>query len=137
MIYYKIIPDKRLIIEYFEGILTLDEILKFVRCIKMDKNFDTSFNSLIDLSDMEMEVSAKEVEKYVNYLKKNKSLMGNRKLAMITKTPEHVVIATLYKLLGKDLPLNIKVFSTFEAAIRWLGVFRFNYDDYSKIINGF
>ena len=53
---------------------------------------------------------------------------------MITKTPKHVVTGTLYQLLGKDLPLNIRVFSTFEAAVRWLGVFRFTFEDYTVIV---
>ena len=112
-------------------------MLKFVESVKNDKNYNSSFNSLIDLSDVEIDVSAKEVEKYVNYLRLNSHLLDNRKLAMITKTPDHVVLVTLYKLFGKDLPLNIRVFSTFNAAVRWLGLFNFSYEDYAKIVKEF
>ena len=134
MIYYKIIPDKRLIIEYFDGTLTLDEMLRFVDSIRNDEHYDTTFNSLIDLSEVEMAVSTKEVQRYVTFLQKNSSLLENRKLAIITTTPNHVVTGTLYQLLGKDLPLNIRLYSTFGAAVRWLGLFDFAFKDYTNIV---
>ena len=134
MVHYKIIPGKRLIIEYFIGSLTLEEMFQFVETVKNEKDYDKTFNSLIDLNEVKLNISIKDIQKYVEYLNGDASVLGSRKLAIITKTPDHVVTGTLYQLLSENLPMNIRVFSTFEAAVRWLGLHSFTIDDYTNIV---
>ena len=109
-------------------------MFQFVETVKNEKDYDKTFNSLIDLNEVKLNISIKDIQKYVEYLNGDASVLGSRKLAIITKTPDHVVTGTLYQLLSENLPMNIRVFSTFEAAVRWLGLHSFTIDDYTNIV---
>ncbi|NOQ28341.1 MAG: hypothetical protein GQ564_23510 [Bacteroidales bacterium] len=117
---FKIIPDKKLIIEYFSGKIELKDILELKRRESIEKEYNSNFNIIDDSRDAEFLLNQNEISTYVNHIINNKLINGKRNAAYLTKTPNQVVIATLFDMLKKELPINVKIFSTVEVAMNWL-----------------
>lgn len=75
-----------------------------------------------------------EIIKFVNFLKSKKTVIGPRKGAYITSTPNHVVNIELLRQLKGDLPINMKYVSTIESAFKWVEI---GENDYPQIIKFF
>ncbi len=137
MIYYKIIPSKKLVVEYFKGDIYWDDMFSFIDEISKDKNYNVSFNSLIDLREATLQLTTDDVKKYIRYLEEHTEVLGKRKLAMITNSPNQVVYVTLYQLLSDKLPLKIKIFSTYQKALYWLDMPEFTENEFNSLISEF
>jgi hypothetical protein len=61
-----------------------------------------------------------EIEDYVNYLKQIPKILGDKKLAFLTRTPNQIVPATIYKMKQNELNQTVDIFSTYESALNWL-----------------
>lgn len=121
---FKIVPEKKLIIEYFSGTINLDEIIKLKYLESKNPHFCPDFNIIDDSRDAEFLLNEKDIKLYIKILSNNELFVGKRNAAYLTKTPHQVVIATLFDLLKKELPLNIKIVSTIDAALQWVGILR-------------
>lgn len=117
-----IIPEKKLIIEYFSGKIELNDILDLKYRESLEKEYDPNYNIIDDSRDAEFLIREKEIEFYVNHLRSHKTFVGSRYASYLTETPNQVVIATLFDLLKKELPINIRIVSTLQAALNWVGV---------------
>lgn len=117
---FKIIPEKKLIIEYFYGKIELKDILELKYRESIEKEYNSNFNVIDDSRDAEFLLDEKEISTYVDHITNNKLINGKRNAAYLTKTPNQVVIATLFDMLKKELPINVRIFSTVEAAINWV-----------------
>jgi len=47
-------------------------------------------------------------------------ILTQKKLAFITRTPNQIVPATLYKMKQNELNQTVEIFSTYESALNWL-----------------
>jgi hypothetical protein len=119
---YKVIPECKLIVEYFEGQIGLNELIDFQLRQMEDKSCNPGYNDLTDLRNSEFIVQKNDVKKYADFVKQTEIKQGNRKVAIITENPGQTAITMLYSSYTKQLPLNNKVFSTLEAALKWIGI---------------
>jgi len=131
---YKILKDENLIIEYYYGEVTTDVILDMKKMLMSDKNFNENFNSILDFRDSVLNIDSKGIEKIVKFIR-NIMCHSKRKIALLTHTPEHVVITTLFANDVNDandanLPMQYKIFSTLRATTTWI-----TNCNYSKKIN--
>jgi len=62
-----------------------------------------------------------DVKKYIEFANNHKGISGKRKLAVITSKPRHVVFFTFLNMFPSRLPQTMKLFSSIEAAMFWLG----------------
>ncbi|NJK85994.1 MAG: hypothetical protein HC906_08555 [Bacteroidales bacterium] len=62
------------------------------------------------------------IEDYVVFAKNAPDFVAKRKIAVLTSTPDHVVVLSLFKLLN-TLPIHVEIFYTYCSALRWLGIF--------------
>lgn len=119
---YKILTEIPVIVEYYEGLITLNDLIEFEIREMNDENYSPDLNTITDLRNAKLSALDYEVNEFVNFLKQTKGIVGNRKVAIITNTPDQVAITSLYSMYTKDLPIKNEVFSTIEAAISWLGL---------------
>jgi hypothetical protein len=118
---YKILPDKRLIVRYYDGLFSLNDIIAFLNETGKDALYDPTFNVINDFRDAETNVKIKEINELFGYVKGNKKIYGKRKSVFLTKTPNQTVFSMMLGLLKYENEVKIKTFSTLLDAIKWLG----------------
>jgi len=129
---YKIIQNMNLIIEYHAGKLCYDEIIKFKTIQSKDDNYNANYNFLVDIREAEIMLSEDQIINIFKFVIDNKIMIGNRKVAQLTSTPNQVVTTILLEK-HNIIPIQTNVFSTMEAAIRFLGFSNIDL----KTINGY
>jgi formyltetrahydrofolate hydrolase len=114
---YTIKTKQNIISVNFYNQVFLKDILflsyQILKCI----NHKPEYNILVKLNDAELCFENSNLKQFVGAIaglvtKKNKS----RRLAVVISTPDHAVKSFMLKSYCKQLPLNIEVFSTIEAA---------------------
>ena len=118
---YTILPDQRLIIEYFAGPITAECVLAAKERMIKDPRFDQSFNILDDFRDAKMDYSLDGTREIIEWIARNHNF--SRKAAHLTSAPDQVVATTLFaKLKSTNLLIDLKIFSTLESAIEWVNL---------------
>ena len=131
---YKILQDKQIIIEFHSGVMTLEELELFTSNQIKDPFYNPDYNMLIDIRDVEVELNAEEVDKYVKYVLTHDNIHGKRKDAILTNTSIQVALASLYAGMQHLLKTQIEVFSTIESALRWIATSPISEREVSSII---
>jgi hypothetical protein len=121
---YIILPDLKLILELYTDQSSITSALELKKNEIKDKNYDSNFNFIISFTDLNASPSLAdhEIQRYIDAIKSDKQILGNRKSAILTDKPNQVVIGTFYELAAKELPMNFKIFSSLEAALNWIGL---------------
>lgn len=128
---YKILPDLKLHIEVFQGSLNIMDLIELKKSEILDEAYNPNFNGIVSIEEIETDSKTEEdFAKYVESVKDNISFIGDRRSAILTKTPGQVVTATLYEIAVKNLPMSFKIVSTIKAALEWVNI---SYD-YESII---
>lgn len=132
---YKALPELDLVVEYFEGQINLHDLIDF-QLRQLDHAMCNLINNVItDLRNSEFIVLKNDVKKYADFVKNTEEKQRNRKVAIIADTPTQTAITMLYSSYTEGLPLNNKVFSTVEAAAKWLGITSVNILLVEKTLN--
>ena len=118
---YKVFSDKRLVFELHAGIGTFDRLKAFKLTEAADTNFSHDYDTLIDIRNTTIDGDRKDVESYIEFAIAHGGVSGKRRMAVLTDTPKHVVFFTFMNMCTIGLPQSMKLFSTTEAAISWLG----------------
>jgi hypothetical protein len=121
---YCILPELNLIIEYYSGIIGVEEIKNLELLKNKDKEYNGEYNIILDMSDAEFNLDENDIDEVSLFMQTNKDSFGKRKCAFITKTPNQVVSPMLYKSQIKFLPMKYEVFSTMNASLKFINVSR-------------
>jgi hypothetical protein len=119
---YKILPEKRLIIRYYQGLFSLNDLIAFLNETGKDALYDPTFNVINDFRNAESTVKIGEINTLFGYVKGSKKIYGKRKSAFITRTPNQTVFSMMMGLLKYENEVKFKTFSTLIEAIKWLGL---------------
>ena len=117
---YKIIRECNLIVEYHTGILDADSFINFKQSISFDPLFLPGLNYFVHLKKVTFSTNLEDINKYINFLKINSKAFGDRRVAIITDTPNQVVYSMLFKNLQQNNAQSVEIFSTDESALEWL-----------------
>lgn len=132
MIHKKILPEYKLTIMCFVGIVTPEDALRFLEGLNKEPEYDKSYNSIIDFRDALLTYDAEGLRKTLQFiLEKN---AGNRRTAYITSEPRHVIPPSMMKSNEFQMPMDVKIFSTVESALDWLVMDDLSAEDYEQII---
>jgi len=122
---YKILPDLRVIVSCYSGIISENEIMSLKESIKSDKAFNLDYSILDDFTNANFNMSKESFHRILKWLMDN--FAWDRKSAVLTSTPDQVVNFIRFDSLNKDqLPNRIKIFSTLPAALYWIGLSKEN-----------
>ena len=119
---YKILPHYNLIVEYHENSLNIHSYRTFKSNLFEDSLYSKSLNYIINFKNVDFKMSPNEIDEYVDDLKKIPEILAKKKLAIITRTPNQIVPATLYKMKQNELNQTVEIFSTYESALNWLKI---------------
>lgn len=122
---YVILPDLKLIIEYFSGRITAEGAIDLKMKEKEDENYSPTFNVLVDFRDLVINWTAQSDERlnrFISFMKSNPDMISVRKSALITSDPFQMVLSTYLKKQYFGMKIKPDIFSTVDAAMYYLGV---------------
>jgi len=127
--HYRILHEEKLVVEYYSGEIVLDNLIEFKKILLTDPEYNPHYNILADLRDATFLLTEYEIKRYLDYAQTILYLFKKRKSAYLTYTPNQVVFVTFIDYYSEGfLPIEVKIFSTSNAAISWLKHSIFNYD---------
>jgi len=120
---YIILKEKQLVIDIYDGILTLENFKGHKLKQATEKDFSPNYNLLSDFTTVEVRMSLQDLQEYASFIKAQGNIVGKRKAAVVTNTPNQLVYATAYdKYIKNDVGQDLITFPTFEDAFEWLGL---------------
>ncbi|MFZ5940564.1 MAG: hypothetical protein ACOYXB_08315 [Bacteroidota bacterium] len=120
---YRIVSELKLIIERWEGVFTLDEIIGSKVAELSDPEWNDKYSVLSDYRSSETGIEFGRNIDYSTYKESAGRLLNKHKAAILTEKPAQVVQSNFMKFnLPDDAPVEIEIFSTVEAALTWLGI---------------
>jgi hypothetical protein len=118
---YRILPELRLVVTRYSGKISEKEIIATKEAVRNDEAFRMEYNILDDFSGTDFNITRESFSNVLTWLKDHFS--WERKSAVIANTPSQVANILRFDSLNRDtLPMNIKIFSTFQAALQWIGI---------------
>jgi hypothetical protein len=119
---YMILPEFRLILECCKGQASVEDAIYMKKTELSDNLYNPNYNIIVDFQEFETFLDSTINESTLNFYNFLKELDINSKIAFLTAEPYQVVISLILKGLNTNLEtFKIEVFSTVEAAIRFLG----------------
>lgn len=119
---YMILPEFRLILECCKGQASVEDAIYMKKTELSDNLYNPKYNILVDFQEFDTFLDSTINESTINFYNFLKELDINSKIAILTAEPHQVVISVILKGLNTNLEtFKIEVFSTLEAAIRFLG----------------
>lgn len=139
---YQILPHLNLMVEYYRGDVLADDIIKLKERELSDTNHNPNYNSIVFLQDLTIKkldsvLIQGQMAKFIQYASNNKKVLGSRKTAILTNTPDQVAIGTLYQGDAKKFPIEYKIVSTIEATFEWVDLSVDYYDEINAILKFF
>lgn len=122
---YKILKDHNLIVEFHSGILKADSFIDFKKRITLDPLFVPNLNYFVHLKNVTftpINETEADISTYSKFIMNNFNVYGNRRVALITNTPNQVVYTTIFKTMAENAHQSVDIFSRYENAMKWLGV---------------
>ena len=114
---HKYHPDS-ILIRTFKGEVSSDDIIDSWKYLQQQNLFTENIKGVLnDLEDCDLTMGMEGFREIMNYMKEQDEIRG-LKIAVVTNSPKLIVFPSLGEVTEK--PLNIKPFSTFEAAIEWI-----------------
>jgi len=117
---YRIFPKERMIFEYHSGEIVIEDFIRSKEVISSDNEYNPDYDVIIDIRDINIIFNYDDINKLVDFYKTYSPIKGNRKLAFLTKKPQHVVFTTLFSNGIDDTLVNANFFSTAKAAAGWI-----------------
>jgi hypothetical protein len=115
-----ILPEIKTTVVYFSGQIVLDDLIQHCFTLSNDKAFNPVDFLIADFRDAHLELPKKDILSYIEFIRLTKKLLGDRRAAILTQTPNQVVASEIYIMNLGDLPMKVDFFSTLEAALRWV-----------------
>lgn len=113
---YKIFPRLNLIVEYYQGSLTVQNLIKFKKELYQDKDFDSTFNYIDDCRDVNFVLMKDDIAEYINFEKKSLPAYEQFQSVFLTNTPLQAMVITLYLLRNSKNTLKNNIVYTIEYA---------------------
>jgi two-component sensor histidine kinase len=85
-------------------------------------DFNPNYSVLIDIRKATFSGESKELPDFFSIFNNIPGIRTNRKLALLTETPQQVAYSTMFgQYLKSNFTLTVEVFSTSDGALTWLG----------------
>ena len=116
---YRFDESTRVLYKYYFGTITLDDIFStWDDAISQRLIPENTKGFILDYTKANFDIKLNEVDKIPEYYKQHLDIFGNKKIAVITQTPEDTVFPILVE--KKDSGYSSHPFYTHEAALEWV-----------------
>ncbi len=119
---YKILPEMELILQVYRGQLLYSQIKKMKSEVCNHVLYSPHFNFIIDIRDAELNLSREELIDYANFVVKEIDPEVVVRVAVLSRTPDHVASTMVVQLNMKSKLVKYEAFSTVNASLDWLGL---------------
>ncbi len=113
-------PDLGLILEYFEGEMTLDNFIAHNIQEAKKPDYKLECSTLSDISNLSIIGLTSDISNFVQFSANHGLVETNKKSAILWRTPNQQIYANLYAKLCLNHKLEVKVFSKMKDALEWL-----------------
>lgn len=120
--YSQFYDQYNIIIQSFNGEITLDLLKSFKRKELQKEGFARPINILCDIRGLKISSLVNETTDFISFSMENGELYIKRKSAVLVKNASQHVYASLFSTSTKDMPNQIKVFTNISEALNWLGI---------------
>jgi hypothetical protein len=117
---YRINTKEGVIIETWPDEFEFKDYKEFKERELIDPDYNSNYNIVSDLRRLKMGFNDKMIELIVDFISQFPGYFIERKSAIITNSPEQVVNSISYIKKIQATPVNVNIFSTPEAALRWV-----------------
>jgi hypothetical protein len=117
---HQILPEIKVTVEYFSGLINLDDLIKHRNILADDNEFNPVDILIADFRYAHLNLKKMDILAFIDFMRSTKKLLGDRRAAILTNTPNQVVASSIYISNLKDLPMKVNFFSTLNAAIGWV-----------------
>ncbi|MBN4082791.1 hypothetical protein JYT50_00215 [bacterium AH-315-A23] len=119
---YIILEEIKLIIEFYQGDITLRGMKNMKRNLFQDKYYNAEYKILSDLRLSKNSLTIEEAEDYGAWVGEKLKSLGSSSQAILTSTPQQVVQSLIYSSNVNFKNNNCKVFSTLEGVLNFLSI---------------
>ena len=86
-------------------------------------DYNTDFSVLVDIRQASFVLDTNDIPSILEIFSAMPGNKKSRKFALLTATPQQVAFSTMFRQnIKTKYPFNVEIFSTYEAALNWLGV---------------
>ncbi|PLW99557.1 MAG: hypothetical protein C0594_16875 [Marinilabiliales bacterium] len=117
---YEILKDKKLIIEKYLGSFSPGDLEDSIVVMLKDPDFDKSYDGIVDFTAAKLTLKSSDVDQLVQFMKGQDKVTNGRR-AIIASDSAITAFSFIYKIKSTTLH-RIEIFSTYDAAYRWLGI---------------
>ncbi len=117
---YEIIPEKQLMIELLDGIVTPGSIIHFKKIQLSDKQFNPSYNAIGDITNTSFDVATSQINAFVNFLRSNNDSFIVNKSAIILSTVNQQAYVNLFNTFKDQFPQSLKICTSLAEAATWV-----------------
>ncbi|MFC2115022.1 hypothetical protein ACFLTU_01005 [Bacteroidota bacterium] len=111
--------DSKILVRNFQGQVSFEEVMEsWTNIVDNEMLLPPVVGVLNDFTDAYLQMNQENLEQMMSYFKKHNKVFQRLRLAMVTVTPENIVIPILAR---NNFPqFMIQAFSTVEAAENWI-----------------
>jgi uncharacterized protein Yka (UPF0111/DUF47 family) len=119
---YAILPELGLILECCKGLTMVEDAVSMKKDEIANNLYNPAYNIIVDIQEFETSLDATMSQSISDFFSFLKEVEIRSRIAFLTTKPHQVVFSEIMKGLYKNhSKIEIEVFSTAEAAIRFLG----------------
>lgn len=115
---YKIIPDLKLIKEYYYGYFKWNDLIHHTLSTREDELFDETYNVISDFTQAKVLLTLKDLDDYIDEYEKYSPILN--KCAIIVSNNYDTRMAMLFEIQIRIQ--NAKVFHSEKEAFHWLDI---------------
>ncbi|MDQ2179003.1 hypothetical protein [Marinifilum sp. D714] len=115
---YEILPDLKLIKEYYYGYFKWNDLIQYTLSTRKDEFFNESFNVISDFTRAKVLLNIKDLDDYIDEYEKYSPILN--KCAILVSHSYDTPMAMLFEIQVRIQ--NAKVFYTEEEALNWLEI---------------
>jgi len=130
MLKSKAYPNRNLLIICTFGEMEISSISEAVLLATQNPEFKPEYDTIFDLRHTELEVSREGLDELISAVKAAPGFQGKRQTAFLTSRPAHVVMAEILSMPANEFPMEIRAFSSPNAAIHWLKLSDFSTEEF-------
>jgi hypothetical protein len=122
-VFFKILSEEKLIIEYFSGPVSWLDLVEMKRQEVAEPNYNPNYNVITDIREAVLNLDDLEhITHYIDFLKNNKKSLGTRKTAILTDNSDQVIHSELLRVMKNDLPMEVRTVGTYKAVFEWISL---------------
>ncbi|MBK3519331.1 hypothetical protein [Carboxylicivirga marina] len=119
---FKIIRELNLIVEYYQGDITVHDIIRNKKATIQHPDFNKDANVVLDLRDANVMFEKDDMQTLVTFFKSNSEFQGDKKAVYLTSKPQEVVNTMLFSLKVGEFSIKPQTVSTIEAAVAFMHI---------------